>query len=222
MNAIIGFSEVLQDQYFGPLNDKQSEYLNDILESAKHLLNLINDILDLSKVEAGKATLEPSPFPLADLLRGSLVIIKEKALKHGIRLETHFAAEIEPLELTADERKVKQIMYNLLSNAAKFTPDRGSIHINAEMVDGEVRITVKDTGIGIAPEDQERVFDAFYQVSGGLSGKTPGTGLGLSLVRRFVEMHGGRIWLESTLGAGSSFIFTLPLAPIVPEDERHE
>ena len=215
MNAIIGFSEVLEDQYFGPLNEKQLEYLTDILGSAKHLLNLINDILDLSKVEAGKTTLEPSEFPIAELLRGSMVIIKEKALRHDIHLEVTLSPEIESLRITADERKVKQILYNLLSNAGKFTPDHGAISIEAAREEEGVRIRVSDTGIGIDEENQERVFEAFYQVSGGLSGKTPGTGLGLSLVKRFVEMHGGRIWLESELGKGSSFIFTLPLCPPV-------
>ncbi|HPO16994.1 MAG TPA: CHASE4 domain-containing protein [Candidatus Hydrogenedentes bacterium] len=210
MNAIIGFSEVLQDQFFGPLNQKQLEYLNDILESARHLLNLINDILDLSKVEAGKTTFEPSNVRIADVLRGSIIVIKEKAFKHGIHLEVNIPPELETLECVADERKVKQILFNLLSNAAKFTPDGGSIRIVLELENGNLLIRVSDTGVGIAPAHQKLIFDAFYQVQGGLRGKTPGTGLGLSLTRRFIEMHGGRIWVESTPGKGSTFSFTLP------------
>ncbi len=210
MNAIIGFSEVLQDQFFGPLNQKQLEYLNDILESARHLLNLINDILDLSKVEAGKATFDPSRVRIAEVLRGSIVVIKEKAFKHGIRLEVNIPPDLEALECIADERKVKQILFNLLSNAAKFTPDGGAISIQLDEEKENLVIRVSDTGVGIAPEHQERIFEVFYQIQGGLSGKTPGTGLGLPLTRHFVEMHGGRIWVESAPGKGSTFSFTLP------------
>jgi signal transduction histidine kinase len=213
MNAIIGFSEVLQDQFFGPLNESQLEYVTDILESGHHLMNLINDILDLSKVEAGKSVLEPSPVAIADLVRGSLTIIKEKAMRHGIQLETVIAPEAEGLIITADERKLKQIMYNLLSNAAKFTPDKGKIAVRLALDGSMLRVVVSDTGMGIAREDQEKIFDVFYQVKGELSNKTPGTGLGLSLVRRFVEMHGGRVWVESEVGKGSTFIFTLPQEP---------
>lgn len=210
MNAIIGFSEVLQDQFFGPLNSKQLEYLNDILESARHLLNLINDILDLSKVEAGKTTFDPSPVRIANVLRGSVIVIKEKAFKHGIHLDVSIPPELETLECIADERKVKQILFNLLSNAVKFTPDGGSINITLEQENGNLLIRVSDTGVGIAPAHHKLIFDTFYQVQGGVRGKTPGTGLGLSLTRRFVEMHGGRIWVESVPGKGSTFSFTLP------------
>ncbi len=218
MNSIIGFSEVLEDQYFGPLNEKQLEYLKDILESAKHLLSLINDILDLSKVEAGKTTLEISLVPVAQVLRNSLSIIKEKAMRHQIRLEAHITAELEDVTIEADERKLKQIMFNLLSNAAKFTPDGGSITVMGERHGEGMLVQVSDTGFGISQDHQKRVFDAFYQVGQSLSGKAPGTGLGLSLTKRFVELHGGRIWVESVPGEGSTFCFILPAKPPTAEN----
>ncbi|MFH1293184.1 MAG: HAMP domain-containing sensor histidine kinase, partial [Pseudomonadota bacterium] len=240
LNAIIGFSEVLRDQYFGELNEKQTEYINDILGSGRHLLSLINDILDLSKVEAGKMEFELSTVNITEMLENSLVMIKEKAHKHGIRLDLKVPNELSDLEIQADERKLKQVIFNLLSNAAKFTPDGGEIHVfanrvssfqypvsdghetrNLELVEdpamgGEtgdfLQISVEDTGIGIAPEDQKKIFDEFYQVKGGVTDKTQGTGLGLSLTRRLVEMHGGRIWVESEgEGKGSRFIFSLPI-----------
>jgi PAS domain S-box-containing protein len=212
LNAIIGFSEVLQEQYFGELNEKQTGYVKDILESGKHLLSLINDILDLSKIEAGKEELELSQVSIEELLENSLVMIREKAMRHGIGLDLDISPEVEGLEITADERKLRQTMFNLLSNAAKFTPDGGAITVEAKQEGEELIISVADTGIGIAPEHQERVFEEFYQVRGGMKDKTPGTGLGLSLTRRFVEMHGGRLWVESEgEGKGSRFSFTLPI-----------
>jgi len=221
LNAVIGFSEVLRDQYFGPLNDKQTEYTTDILESGKHLLNLINDILDLSKVEAGKMELELSPVIVGELLRSSLIMIKEKALKHGINLVTEIPEELSHFETLADERKVKQILYNLLSNAAKFTPDGGSITLSVRRTEENERdiieVSVKDTGIGIAPEHQDHIFESFYQVQSSAKDKTPGTGLGLALSRRFVEIQGGRIWVESEgEGKGSRFYFRLPIKAITP------
>jgi len=161
LNAIIGFSQVLQDEYFGTLTDKQAEYVNDILESGKHLLSLINDILDLSKIEAGKFELQFSPVNVKGILEGSLVLIKERARKHGISLTLDLPAELEDLTITADERKLKQVLLNLLSNAVKFTPDGGAIMVEAKKQGEELLIGVSDTGIGIAPEEQELIFDEF-------------------------------------------------------------
>jgi len=212
LNAIIGFSEVLRDQYFGNLNEKQADYVNDILESGRHLLSLINDILDLSKVEAGKVELEQSKVNINKLLENSLIMVKEKCMKLGINLNMNIAQDLEDLEITADELRLKQVMFNLLSNAAKFTPDGGAITLEGERKGEELIISVKDTGIGIAPEDQEKIFEEFYQLKGGLAGKTPGSGLGLSLVKSHVEMHGGRISVESEgQGKGSRFSFALPI-----------
>ena len=234
LNAIIGFSEVLGDQYFGQLNEKQAEYVTDIYGSGKHLLSLINDILDLSKIEAGKMALELSQVNIENLLQDSLIMIKEKAHKHGIRLDLRISEELSDLEIQADERKLKQIMFNLLSNAAKFTPDHGSIHVSARIgdlkeedtrpqstvnnqqstIEGQstIEISVADSGIGIAPEDQKKIFDEFYQVKGGIVNKTAGTGLGLPLTRHLVEMHGGKIRVESDgEGKGSRFSFMLPV-----------
>lgn len=214
LNAIIGFSEVLQDQYFGKLNEKQAEYINDILESARHLLSLINDILDLSKIETGRTELEISSIDIEDLLQNSTIMIKEKVAKHNISLDLHISPELNGLKVEADERRLKQIMFNLLSNAAKFTPDGGSITVEARRDGDNVLISVADTGIGIEPDEQEKIFEEFYQArtNSGLHGKTPGTGLGLSIAKRLVEMHGGRIWAESEgIGKGSRFSFTIPI-----------
>jgi len=227
LNAVIGFSEVLRDQYFGNLNEKQEEYVKDILGSGKHLLSLINDILDLSKVEADKMELELSPVNIKDLIGSSLIMIKEKAHKHGIDLDLKIPEEMSDLEIQADERKLKQIMFNLLSNAAKFTPRGGEIRVEAELISelkgeekqsaiqnrkSKIEVCVADTGIGISSEDQEEIFEEFYQVKSSYTDKTPGTGLGLSLTKRLVEMHKGRIWVESDgEGKGSRFSFTLPI-----------
>ena len=224
LNAIIGFSEVLLDKMFGDLNAKQEEYLDDILSSGRYLLSLINDILDLSKVEAGMLELELGTFDLRQLLEGSLVMVKERALAHGMTLSLEIADDVDTL--TGDERKVKQVLFNLLSNAVKFTPDGGKVGITASMADAVVQVAVWDTGVGIAADDQQRIFEEFQQVGQGLAGKTEGTGLGLTLARKFVELHGGTIWVESTLGQGSTFTFTLPVGgaesqatlPAVQED----
>jgi signal transduction histidine kinase/DNA-binding response OmpR family regulator len=223
LNAIIGFSEVLTERMFGELNERQAEYLNDILTSGRHLLSLINDILDLSKVEAGQMELELRRFSLPEALENGLTMIRERAGNHGISLSLEVDPALDVVE--ADERKVKQIVFNLLSNAVKFTPDGGRVDVTAKIVDGGLQVAVSDSGIGIAPEDQDRVFDEFRQVSGSLR-RQEGTGLGLALVRRFVELHGGRIALESTVGVGSTFVFTLPnalpteTAPPVPADDE--
>jgi len=212
LTAILGFSEVLQEEYFGKVNSKQKEYLNDIYESGHHLLSLINDILDLAKIEVGMMELEHGPVVVKELLENSLVMIKEKAGSHSIKLEIDLAPEIEGLIIQADARKLKQIIFNLLSNAAKFTPDRGHIQLGAKCENGKLAVAVTDTGIGISMEKQEKIFEEFYQIEASLKDKTPGTGLGLPLSRKIVEMHGGEIWCESEgEGKGSRFVFTLPL-----------
>jgi signal transduction histidine kinase len=208
LNAIIGFSEVLLEQMFGPLNDKQAEYLNDVLTSGRHLLSLINDILDLSKVEAGRMELAQSRFSLRLALENGVTMIRERAARHEISVALDVGSGLD--EVTADERKVKQIIYNLLSNAVKFTPDGGRVDVAAAREDGYVRVVVRDTGIGIAPADQERIFEQFSQVGRDPERAREGTGLGLPLSKRFVELHGGRITVESEPGRGSAFTFTLP------------
>ena len=209
LNAIIGFSEVLGERMFGELNEKQAEYTDDILSSGRHLLSLINDILDLSKVEAGRMELELTKFDLPMAIDNALTLIRERASRHGIKL--HHSVDERLGELTGDERKIKQILLNLLSNAVKFTPEGGRVDVDAVSNDGVVEISVSDTGIGIAPQDQETIFEEFRQVGTDYAQKREGTGLGLTLTRKFVELHGGKIWVESELGRGSRFIFTLPV-----------
>ena len=208
LNAIIGFSEVLLARFFGELNEKQDDYLKDIHSSGRHLLNLINDVLDLSKVEAGRMELDVARFDLPAALADAMTLIRERATKHGIALDLDAPADLG--SIAADERKFKQILLNLLSNAVKFTPDGGSIAVTAVRDQAGIRVAVTDTGIGIAPEDQEAVFEEFRQVGTDYTSKQEGTGLGLALTRRFVELHGGRIGLESAPGKGSTFYFTLP------------
>jgi len=208
LNAIIGFSEVLGERLFGELNEKQAEYADDILTSGRHLLSLINEILDLSKVEAGRMELEQTTFDLPLAIENARTFVRERATKHGITLDV--AVDERLGEFTGDERKIKQILLNLLSNAVKFTPEGGRIGIDARQTDGAVEISVSDTGIGIAPEDQPRIFEEFRQVGSDYAHKTEGTGLGLTLAKKFVELHGGKIWVESEVGKGSTFCFTLP------------
>jgi signal transduction histidine kinase len=208
LNAIIGFSEALTERMFGELNEKQDEYLKDIYASGQHLLSLINDILDLSKIEAGRMELEPADFDLPTAIENALILVRERASRRGIALGHTID---ERLGMTrADERKVKQVLLNLLSNALKFTPEGGRIDVRAGLAANVAEISVTDTGVGIAPEDQDAVFEEFRQV-GGADKKAEGTGLGLALCRKFVELHGGRIWVKSQVGAGSTFTFTLPL-----------
>jgi signal transduction histidine kinase len=234
LNHILGFTELLLDKNFGELNATQEEYLGDVHQSSKHLLSLINDILDLAKVEAGKLELRPSGFNLRILLENSLLMIKEKAMKHGINLSHHINGI--PDTITADERKLKQIIYNLLSNAVKFTPDGGEIRLLSSLADSKkiidqiesnpcrlssadfelhqdwAQVSVQDTGVGFKSEDADRIFSPFEQVESSRSRKFQGTGLGLSLTRQFVELHGGRIWAVSEgEGKGSTFHIVIPI-----------
>jgi signal transduction histidine kinase len=206
LNAIIGFSEVLGERMFGELNEKQAEYTDDILSSGHHLLSLINEILDLSKVEAGRMELELSKFDLT--IENARTFVRERATKHGITLDVAIDERLG--EFIGDERKIKQILLNLLSNAVKFTPEGGRIGIEARQVDGSVEISVSDTGIGITPEDQPKIFEEFRQVGFDYAHKVEGTGLGLTLAKKFVALHGGKIWVGSEVGKGSTFTFTLP------------
>jgi signal transduction histidine kinase len=209
LNAIIGFSEVLGERMFGELNEKQAEYTEDILSSGRHLLSLINEILDLSKVEAGRMELEVATFDLPLAIDNARTFVRERATKHGINLDVKVDEQLG--DFVGDERKIKQILLNLLSNAVKFTPEGGRIGINARQADGAVEISVSDTGIGIASEDQAKIFEEFHQVGGDYAHKKEGTGLGLTLAKKFVELHGGKIWVESEIGKGSTFTFTLPI-----------
>jgi len=207
LNAIIGFSEVLAERLFGEVNDKQAEYLGDILQSGRHLLSLINDILDLSKIEAGRMELEKTGFDLSGAIDNTLTLVRERAHRRGIALEREVDDGLA--RICADERKVKQVLLNLLSNALKFTPEGGRIEVRARADGAVVEIAVSDTGVGIAPEDQATVFEEFRQV-GTAARKVEGTGLGLAISRKFIELHGGRIWVASEVGEGSTFAFTLP------------
>jgi signal transduction histidine kinase len=207
LNAIIGFSQVLRDGLFGEVNAKQAEYLDDILTSGNHLLALINDVLDLSKVEAGQVRLELAPFSIEDALERGISMVREQATKGGVEVTLHANGGVDIV--TGDERRIRQVVFNLLSNAVKFTSAGGLVDVTATRVNGEVRVSVADTGPGIAADDLDRIFEEFQQTEAGAR-QHEGTGLGLALSRRFVEMHGGRIWCDSEVGKGSTFVFTLP------------
>ena len=211
LNAVIGFSEVLLDRMFGELNPKQDEYLQDIVTSGRHLLSLINDILDLAKIEAGRMELEITDFDLPQAIDNSITLVRERAARRAITLATDVDPQLG--EMKGDERKVKQVLLNLLSNAIKFTPEGGRVDVQAALADGVAEISVSDTGVGIAPADHEAVFEEFRQVGSDYAKKHEGTGLGLALSRRFVELHGGKIWVKSELGRGATFTFTLPVKP---------
>ncbi|MGD8961188.1 MAG: ATP-binding protein [Desulfobacterales bacterium] len=226
LNHIIGFTELVMDKDVGDLNKQQEEFLNDVLRSSHHLLSLINDILDLSKVEAGKLELNPSIVNLPELLENSLSMVKEKAMKHSIQL--HLEVNHVTKAIFADERKLKQIIYNLLSNAVKFTPGGGRVSVIAEKYDSEgtdksaaiqtqnssIMISVLDTGVGLKSDELNRIFNPFVQVGDSTSRKAQGTGLGLSLTKKLVELHGGRIWAVSEgENKGSIFSFILPVNP---------
>jgi signal transduction histidine kinase/ActR/RegA family two-component response regulator len=215
LNAVIGFSEVLLDRMFGEINERQDEYLHDIRNSGKHLLELLNEILDLSKVEAGQMVLEPSTFGVSSVVESTLPMVRERATRHAIALSVQIADDIDTIEI--DELRFKQVVLNLLTNAIKFTPDGGSVSLRAYREATDLMVTVTDTGIGVPPEDQERIFESFQQGRRGAP-KEEGTGLGLTLSRRFVGLWGGRMWLESTPGVGSTFGFSVPGLPEHDDD----
>ena len=212
LNAVIGFSEVLDARMFGEMNEKQSEYVKDIHEAGHHLLALINDILDLSKIEAGRMELDQAEFDLPQMLESATLLIQERAAQHGLTIKLDVDERLGGI--VGDERKLKQVLINLLTNAVKFTPDGGRIELKAAPAsDGTVEIAVKDTGIGIAPEEQATIFEEFHQACTADGHNQEGLGLGLALSKRFVEMHGGSIRVRSQPEQGSTFTFTLPLQP---------
>jgi signal transduction histidine kinase/ActR/RegA family two-component response regulator len=213
LNAVIGFSEVLLDRMFGDLNDRQEEYLRDIWTSGRHLLELLNDILDLSKVEAGQMVLEPTMFPVRSALEYVLSLVRERAVAHDITLTLDVSDEVGIVR--ADELKFKQVVLNLVSNAVKFTPDGGTVAVAASRSGPDVEVLVTDSGIGVAAEDQERIFESFQQGGRGAP-KGEGTGLGLTLSRRIVALFGGRLWIQSQIGHGSTFSISLPLPAVEP------
>jgi signal transduction histidine kinase len=211
LHTIIGFTELLAEQIEGPLNAKQARFVSHILRDSQHLLALINDVLDLSKIESGRLQLQKQLFVFNDALEEALSSIRPRADGKSIRIET--AVDQAPGAMFADRLRVKQILYNLLSNAVKFTPAGGVIRIEAMTRDGFVEISVVDNGVGIPADEQEAVFDKFYQVGRRQAGGQEGTGLGLAITRQLVHEHGGRMALKSDVGKGSRFTFTLPLRP---------
>jgi PAS domain S-box-containing protein len=231
LNAIIGFSKLLLNPRVGPLNEDQTAYTTDVVQSAEHLLQLINDVLDLSKIEAGKMTLDLESFSVHELLEQSLIVVREGASARQLQVSVELGPGVEAMDpILGDARKVKQVMYNLLSNAVKFTSDGGQIDVRATLEPPAIKhiaeaalkkeketgqkqlfICVRDNGVGIAEEHQKRIFNAFEQVDNSYTRQQQGTGLGLALTRRIVELHGGGIWLHSQEGVGSSFVFSLPV-----------
>jgi signal transduction histidine kinase len=207
LNAIIGFSQVLREEMVGDLNEKQQEYLDDILSSGHHLLSLINDVLDLSKVEAGQVELELAPFSLQQALERGVAMVRERAIQDGVHVTLATNPDVDVI--SGDERRIRQVIFNLLSNAVKFTPAGGAVDVRTTRANGEVSVSVADTGPGIGAGDLRRVFEEFQQTEAGIE-RGEGTGLGLALSKRLVELHGGRIWVDSELGEGSTFVFTLP------------
>ena len=213
LNSIIGFSDFLLQSKTGPLLDKQKRYIENITKAGEHLLSLISDILDLSKIEAGKMKLELAKFNLKELIEGCIALFKEKSIRHNIILD--YVLEIKG-DIVADEQKIRQVLLNLISNAFKFTPDRGSVYVYARKAQDEaagsfIEISVVDSGIGISKEDQKKLFQPFQQIDSSVSKKHQGTGLGLNLCKKIIELHGGRIWIESDTGKGCRFMFVLPL-----------
>ncbi|MCK9420605.1 MAG: ATP-binding protein [Nitrospirae bacterium] len=242
LNSIIGFSEILQDELLGKLNEEQKEMVDNNLSSGMHLLSLINDILDLSKVEAGMVEIELSRFLLKDTLHASMAMLKEKAMKHRITLSLDLKSDAN-IEIEADERRLKQIMFNLLSNAVKFMADGGSVRVTARLMRDEgrgtkdeggaasivpvseanghpssIEISVSDTGIGIKPGDMDKLFHEFSQLESVYTKTKDGTGLGLALTKKLVELHGGKIWAESEYGKGSRFLFVMPVGRLKTEE----
>ncbi|MGH7379043.1 MAG: sensor histidine kinase, partial [Candidatus Methylomirabilales bacterium] len=211
LNSIIGFSEVLEQQLFGPLTERQARYVGNILKAGRHLLALVEELLDLTRARAGTLTLSPSPVVVAEAIRGALEAVRVQAAAKGITLDATVDPAVTAVE--ADPEKLTQILTNLLENGVKFTPEGGAVAVSARLVGGEwLEIAVRDTGIGVKPEDKERIFQEFEIGDPSISRRYQGAGVGLPLSRRLVEMHGGRIWVTSAgEGQGSTFTFTLPL-----------
>nr|WP_305064771.1 PAS domain-containing sensor histidine kinase [Methanococcoides sp.] len=209
LNAVIGFSEMLMLGTFGTLNEKQTKYVDNITSSGKHLLDVINDILDLSKIEAGRMELQPKEFDVPSTIEEVNMLLASMAVKKRIDISTDLADNTIVIE--ADKTKFKQVLYNLLSNSLKFTPNNGTVVVSANVKDEMLYVSVKDSGMGIAKEDIGAIFSPFRQLEEMSSKVQQGTGLGLTLVKRFVEMHGGEIWVDSEIGKGSTFTFTMPL-----------
>jgi PAS domain S-box-containing protein len=208
LGAIIGFSEMMKEGFAGKINAQQSEYLGKVINASNQLLSLINDLLDLAKIEAGKMELDLKEFNLGELLETSLAMFNDKALKHNLKLGLDIGEGTE--KVTADAAKIRQIMLNLLGNAVKFTPEGGSVHVRARGGQNFIEISVADTGIGISEEDREKLFQPFQQLDSVLTKKYKGTGLGLSICKRLVELHEGKIWIEGLEGGGSRFSFVIP------------
>jgi CheY-like chemotaxis protein len=208
LNAVIGFSEVLLDRMFGELNERQDEYVRDIWNSGRHLLELLNEILDLSKVEAGHMVLEPTTFTVEQAVDHAVSLVRERASRHRITVDVVIGSDVDTVE--ADELRFRQVLLNLLSNAVKFTPDGGRVDVRAEQTAGELTVSVTDTGIGIPPEDRERIFESFQQGGRGVA-REEGTGLGLTLSRRIIALFGGRLSLETEVGRGSTFTLSIPV-----------
>jgi signal transduction histidine kinase len=208
LNAIIGFSDVLSEQIYGPLNESQHGCVTDVLESGQHLLSLVNDILDLAKIESGTMDMDWSDVDLTALVVRLAEMSRERAVRQGIQLRVDADAGLTSVK--ADERRIKQLLYNFISNAIKFTSEGGEITVRAAADGDNVILSVSDTGVGIAPEEHKRIFESFYQVDSTLTKSKQGTGLGLTLVRRIAELHHGRVWVESQLGKGSTFFIEWP------------
>jgi len=208
LNSIIGFADVLAERISGPLNENQVQYVTDILESGQHLLSLVNDILDLAKIESGSMELQRSPVAVGQLAERTVQMFRERAMRHGIRLVA--AVDPEVGIIVADERRLKQLLYNLLSNALKFTPPGGEVRVTIGQAVDTITLAVSDTGIGIPQDELVRIFESFYQVDSTLTKSAQGTGLGLAMVRQICELHGGQIAVSSELSHGSTFVVSLP------------
>ncbi len=208
MNAIIGFSELLKRKAAGELNERQEHYVDNIIINSKHLLNLIDDILDISRIEAGNMELVKEKIPLHETINETMNLIRDKASKRNIILKSEFDPKLDFIE--ADRGRFKQVIFNLLDNAVKFSKEGGVVTVTTKKIENMAQISVSDTGVGIREEDRDKLFTAFWQADSGTSRKYGGTGLGLAISKRLVELHGGKLYAESKYGEGSTFTFLLP------------